>query len=772
MRALVVFREFLDPFQAGDFPYSWGIGLAEALENLGIKVVAAPAFADADAANQSAWNSVLRQLITGEEFDTVLVDAGNDGITPETVACLARTARVTIGFVPDTLGIAGQAGQGDSPWRGRSLARLSHCTHAAFADERDLLLSPGLEARWLEPAVMSADCLWQPAGTGAGFSAPPLHHARTAWADRVGGDEPPGWIQVIEAHRQTARQSAQPIEELNKIVFGSLIDASDSRSRWALLSQYVESIQGVRKRIHADWLNLISSATGLIASGGSEALLQQRSLEAVAAGADVHVVTSEGRDGTHQLLDRSNAGGVYAPNGKDSFHGGAACTRFSQSGISESWRSARVYIASHLTREIQLASLLAWANGGAEQVHIGTRRQFAEALDVRDSIGGPVRDTSEVAKPSCIPASPAPQAHSQGGEGLPSPQALSRHADRKPLLTCVVAAYNAARTLARTLGSLVASGSDHPLEILVIDDGSTDETASIAAAFASMDSRIRVIRQHNRGLGAVRNLGLREARGVFVTFCDADDIFFPNNQLALAGRMEKEGADIGCGTGFSLVAERRMLFFADTHLIRVLAQSKESHNTRFLKHMVQPSACTKLFRKEYILRKGLQFTEGRLFEDVAFTILAMLFTDRICFQDSPVFLYDVHGSGSITSMRSLRRFEILDNIIPVILNVRREIASGPEALCLAASLMRTVLWCYDYAPDDATPNFAKRLIEIFRAFTPRAEAEHYSLVAPMISDAVDRRALDIVSVIWMSKYSNDKISHLLKTVRLSPEVVA
>ena len=94
----------------------------------------------------------------------------------------------------------------------------------------------------------------------------------------------------------------------------------------------------------------------------------------------------------------------------------------------------------------------------------------------------------------------------------------------------IVPAFNVSATLAETLTSLVAQ-THAPFEVIVVDDGSTDDTAQIAARFCR-DKRVRVIGQANRGLAGARNSGIAAARGDVIGFCDSDDLWLPE-KLAL-----------------------------------------------------------------------------------------------------------------------------------------------------------------------------------------------------------------------------------------------
>ncbi len=127
------------------------------------------------------------------------------------------------------------------------------------------------------------------------------------------------------------------------------------------------------------------------------------------------------------------------------------------------------------------------------------------------------------------PAAPAPTT-SRDAAG---PAAASWLPGRVSVL---VAAYNAAATLDATLASALAQ-SHADLEVLVVDDGSTDDTAALAAAWAARDPRLRLIRQPNRGVAAARNRALREARGEFIAPLDADDLWAPAKLERLVARL-------------------------------------------------------------------------------------------------------------------------------------------------------------------------------------------------------------------------------------------
>jgi glycosyltransferase involved in cell wall biosynthesis len=115
-----------------------------------------------------------------------------------------------------------------------------------------------------------------------------------------------------------------------------------------------------------------------------------------------------------------------------------------------------------------------------------------------------------------------------------------------PLVSCVIGAYNGAPFLDQSLRSLAAQS--HPrLEVVVVDDGSTDESTTIIDAWSRRDVRIRLIRTAHGGPQHARNIGVAEAQGAFIAHLDQDNIAAPTRVAAQLAWMEANGVDV-CGS--------------------------------------------------------------------------------------------------------------------------------------------------------------------------------------------------------------------------------
>jgi glycosyltransferase involved in cell wall biosynthesis len=121
----------------------------------------------------------------------------------------------------------------------------------------------------------------------------------------------------------------------------------------------------------------------------------------------------------------------------------------------------------------------------------------------------------------------------------------------QPLVSVVVPLYNAAPTIERTLASVLAQ-TWRNLEVLVVDDGSTDAGPGCVERIAARDPRVRLLRQLNAGVAAARNYGVAEAKGVHLAFVDADDLWAPE-KIDLQMRALHEGGE-GVGLVYTWAA--------------------------------------------------------------------------------------------------------------------------------------------------------------------------------------------------------------------------
>ena len=112
-----------------------------------------------------------------------------------------------------------------------------------------------------------------------------------------------------------------------------------------------------------------------------------------------------------------------------------------------------------------------------------------------------------------------------------------------PLVSVIIPSYNSVITLEKTLESVFAQSYEN-IEVMLVDDGSTDGSVMLARDIASRESRLRLVTQRNKGPGPARNHGLQQSHGKYIAFLDADDLWDSECLIKLVNAVEVSGADI------------------------------------------------------------------------------------------------------------------------------------------------------------------------------------------------------------------------------------
>lgn len=182
-------------------------------------------------------------------------------------------------------------------------------------------------------------------------------------------------------------------------------------------------------------------------------------------------------------------------------------------------------------------------------------------------------------------------------------------------ISIIIPCYNAEKYIDRCIKS-VMNQTYRNLEIILVNDGSTDGTGVLLESYRKRDIRIFVLKQENRGAGAARNAGLDVARGKYVGFVDSDDWIEPDMYEYLKNLMDTGGADIAACDYIS--ADKYYLKKNDKQERIVILNHKELMRKFFRMHGEKScySVCNMLYKTETI--NGVRFPEGAITEDLFF----------------------------------------------------------------------------------------------------------------------------------------------------------
>ncbi len=222
-----------------------------------------------------------------------------------------------------------------------------------------------------------------------------------------------------------------------------------------------------------------------------------------------------------------------------------------------------------------------------------------------------------------------------------------------PRLSVVVPIYNVERYLEECLES-IATQTMSDLECVMVDDGSTDGSAAIAEAFAAKDSRFRLVRKKNAGLGAARNTGLLHlTEGTeFINFVDSDDTLPPSAYELMITTLDKTGSDFATGNVLRFRAVGH--YPSGGHKKPFKETRLRTHITEIPALVTDRTAWNKVYRRAFWDEAGLLYPEGILYEDAPVSVPHHYLARSVDVLSEPIYHWRERevGEMSITQMRT------------------------------------------------------------------------------------------------------------------------
>ncbi len=269
-----------------------------------------------------------------------------------------------------------------------------------------------------------------------------------------------------------------------------------------------------------------------------------------------------------------------------------------------------------------------------------------------------------------------------------------------PVVSVVVPAYQAAGHLAEAVASARAQTLD-AIEILVVDDGSTDGTGAVARALAAEDPRVRVLGDgRNRGVAGARNLGLSAARGAWVAPLDADDRFLPTRLETLVTAAERLGSDMvadnvllcrGSGPGEPMLPPGEVAGPTPVDAARYLERNLPVRGHPRLSYgFLKP-----VLRAGFLRRHGLAYDEAlRFAEDFQFAVAALAAGARFHLLPDCLYAYAVRPD-SLTATHGLEelvRLRLADDRLAALPGIRKDERTMAALRRHARSIDERIWW--------------------------------------------------------------------------------
>ncbi len=272
-----------------------------------------------------------------------------------------------------------------------------------------------------------------------------------------------------------------------------------------------------------------------------------------------------------------------------------------------------------------------------------------------------------------------------------------------PLLSVVVPAYQVVDWLEESLRS-VLDQSLTDLEVVVVDDGSTDGTGELADRIEATDERVRVLHQPNDGLGAARNAGTAAASGEYLAFADSDDLVLPDAYERLVGSVRATGSDLAIGAVERVRGTETFMTPLMRANHRVPLSGVRIDDAPLL--LADVFAWNKVYRRSFWDEHGLRFPEHVSYEDQP-VLTEALVKARIDSLVEPVYHWRVRDDGSSISQQRGEARDLADRLRTKrwSLDTVREHTRPPTARLFVSRVLPIDMWEYFRAVPGCTDDY-------------------------------------------------------------------
>lgn len=215
----------------------------------------------------------------------------------------------------------------------------------------------------------------------------------------------------------------------------------------------------------------------------------------------------------------------------------------------------------------------------------------------------------------------------------------------RPKISVIIPVYNTEKYLEKCLDSIL-NNTLKDIEIICVDDGSTDNSLNILEKYVKLYSNITILHLNNLGGGAARNQGLKIAKGKYLSFLDSDDFFANDMFEKLYNQLEKTDADV-CICGINKYSEKeKSLIIDNAPNIPNSIKNLETFNYNDIPDDIflyfKNAAWNKMFRTDFIKKQKLEFQEIKRSNDLYFSRVSLLSANKITHIDEKLVYYRMH----------------------------------------------------------------------------------------------------------------------------------
>lgn len=336
-------------------------------------------------------------------------------------------------------------------------------------------------------------------------------------------------------------------------------------------------------------------------------------------------------------------------------------------------------------------------------------------------------------------------------------------------VSVIVPAYNSERFIEKCIDT-VANQTYKDLEMIIINDGSTDSTLDIINKNIEKNDWLRVITIENHGQGYARNLGIKEAKGDYILFLDSDDLLKPETLEKAVSRIEKDHSDL-------------VMFDWERYSDEDKKVRKSSKKSFFTKNKLTGKDCidilqlkayytvAALYSRKFLVEKNIKYAEGHIYEDNVFVVKVATRANKISFIKEPLYIVVSNDeSDTKTSYDTDKHYKAYIEAIKECVEVLKKSDYSPNEYYdyYIYALKKFLFYYRKRTPKNEKNNFLQDFVDVManENIDYSDHEDEYSFLEYMVNNKIfeEKKYNDFKGLIIRQRFINikNKIKHIFK----------
>ena len=242
------------------------------------------------------------------------------------------------------------------------------------------------------------------------------------------------------------------------------------------------------------------------------------------------------------------------------------------------------------------------------------------------------------------------------------------------LISVIIPVYNVEEYLRECIDSVLSQTYEN-YEIILVDDGSTDNSGKICDEYAEKNNKITVIHKENGGLSDARNTGLSLANGEYIYFLDSDDYIIPETFAELVSAIKKDNSDFVFFDAKSFEDENKSFNIEQRYVRKKKYETAKGEEvlTQLLNNKEYHSSVPLCFiKKELLEKEKLNFINGIFYEDTIFTYKLFMLASSVSYCSKPLYYRRYRNASIMTTKKNKRYFDSICRVYEEVLNFSKK----------------------------------------------------------------------------------------------------